>query len=1141
MSPPRARRQIALPRLGCADRKTLLLGTALASTLLIGTLVTPALAVVGCPVAAHPLPGPIVIVNPADSIDCFNIFDRNNAADTAAIRLQTNGPGENIDLYNSGTLTSQNAGLTYGIRASTDGIGSRIDIVNRGDIAATSTANNAFGLIGLTFGPNSPITVQNSNIITATSTGLDAFGIYTYTGNPNSPMSIVNSGDLTANTTVRDARGISARANQANSPISIVNSGDIEATTSAANARGIHAETSGGNNAIDIVNSGDVETAAGTDVANGISARTSGGNSAIAIDNSGGIAAAAGGSFAYGINALAYNGNSTIAIVNSGGIKAAAGTDYAFGIYATTFAGNNAIAIVNSGGIAVAAGTDYALGIHAYASGGNSTIAIVNSGAIEAAAGGAYAYGINARAIGGNSSIDIVNSGDIAAAAGGLAYGIAAFTRGGNSPLNIVNNGAVTVTAALYAFGIFAATDGGNSPVSVVNSAAVNVTASGDAYGIVAFSVDSNSPVSIVNSAAVNVTAGEDAGGIFAISTGPNSPLSIVNSGDVNVTAGGEAGGIFAVSVGPDSPIAINNSGSVFGGTVAIFTYSLTSTTIVNSGSLSAGNDLAINAYGAGTGIFNTGRITGFVDLTDNDDVFFNQAGGVFATKRESNFGMGTDLFQNQSGGTVLAATNPNVAERSSIINLNRFENSGLVSLQDGREGDVFEISNTSPQALDLVFAASGNSTLAIDAFLGGAGSLADEFIVNGAITGQTRLLVNNTNFGPGVFNSTGIPVVFANGNVSPDAFFLSQPIDTGFFNYDLFFRPTGSGVFELRSFPGGGALLLPQLVTATHDIWHQTSSTWFDRSADLRVLLHGGAAPAAYDPTLNHAPGTVQGAAMTPAVWVRGGGAWLDRDKSDSVTAYGNTYRFNLDRDLEIIDFQMGLDLGHRGLFASDDILVFGLLGGFVGADLDYNRLVRNFDFSGGQVGGYATYLRGGLFVDTLLNAHLLEMETAALGFPSSLDATTLGLRTDTGYRFGSFSGGAFIEPLATLSVTWADIDGFSLGGNRVSFDDEANVRGRLGLRVGTSYGIWGTTTVEPFVIGSVWGHLSGDNQATLTSSGTTFRFEDSPEDVWGEVSLGVNFFNPSASTAVFAKLDVTFGDDVDGIGGKAGMRVSW
>ena len=43
------------------------------------------------------------------------------------------------------------------------------------------------------------------------------------------------------------------------------------------------------------------------------------------------------------------------------------------------------------------------------------------------------------------------------------------------------------------------------------------------------------------------------------------------------------------------------------------------------------------------------------------------------------------------------------------------------------------------------------------------------------------------------------------------------------------------------------------------------------------------------------------------------------------------------------------------------------------------------------------------------------------------------------------------------------------------------------------------------------------------------------------GEVSAGVNFFNPSANTSVFAKVDVTFGDDLDGVGGKAGMRFAW
>ena len=45
----------------------------------------------------------------------------------------------------------------------------------------------------------------------------------------------------------------------------------------------------------------------------------------------------------------------------------------------------------------------------------------------------------------------------------------------------------------------------------------------------------------------------------------------------------------------------------------------------------------------------------------------------------------------------------------------------------------------------------------------------------------------------------------------------------------------------------------------------------------------------------------------------------------------------------------------------------------------------------------------------------------------------------------------------------------------------------------------------------------------------------------MWGEVSAGVSFFNPSANTSVFAKVDVTFGDDLDGVGGNAGMRVTW
>ena len=304
-------------------------------------------------------------------------------------------------------------------------------------------------------------------------------------------------------------------------------------------------------------------------------------------------------------------------------------------------------------------------------------------------------------------------------------------------------------------------------------------------------------------------------------------------------------------------------------------------------------------------------------------------------------------------------------------------------------------------------------------------------------------------------------------------------------------------------------------------------------------MVLNGGGSPA-YDAGTK-APGGPGGNGLTPGAWIKGGGARLNRDASATTNAYGNSYTFDLDGQLDTIDLQMGIDMGRYDVLSEGDALIFGVLGGFVGGNLDYDALVRSFDFSGGQVGAYATYLKGGLFVDTLLNVHLYEIDAPNQGFPDSLNATTVGLRTDSGYRFGSFTGGAFFEPLATIEVTWADIDGFNVGGNKVSFSDDANVRGRLGARAGTTMQAWEGTMMEPFVIASLWGNLSDENSATLVSNGRTFQFNDDLQDVWGELSAGVNLFNFSQTTSVFAKVDYTFGEDISGVGGKAGMRVSW
>jgi outer membrane autotransporter protein len=307
-----------------------------------------------------------------------------------------------------------------------------------------------------------------------------------------------------------------------------------------------------------------------------------------------------------------------------------------------------------------------------------------------------------------------------------------------------------------------------------------------------------------------------------------------------------------------------------------------------------------------------------------------------------------------------------------------------------------------------------------------------------------------------------------------------------------------------------------------------------------LRVLLNGGTGHGGVPGGKLEGP---PGSDLTPGLWIKGAGTWLDQDDKASTSADGRTYNYNLDRDLDIGNVEGGVDFGARGLWTEGDALIFGILGSGVFATLDYEEIVRTFDIGGGEVGGYVTYLNGGLFVDTLVKVAFLEFDpNEGSGLPGSLDSTTWGFRTDAGYRFGAARQGAFVEPQASIAVARSEIDNFTLGGNAVEFSDETDVRGRLGVRVGTSHTAKDGMLVEPFVTGSVWGDFSGDNKATLTSLGTTFGpFKDHGDDVWGVVSGGVNVFSQSGRTSIFAKLDVVVGEDTDGLSAKGGLRYNW
>lgn len=902
--------------------------------------------------------------------------------------------------------------------------------------------------------------------------------------------------------------------------IKIDNSGNL--ATIGAGAIGIFANTTLGGS-INIQNSGDIATTGFGAI--GVLASTLYGGS-VNIQNSGDIATAGLGSIGIVANTL-YGGS--VNVDNSGKI-ATVGAG-AFGIRGTTVFGPGDVTITNSGAVTTI-GAD-AVGLYGATASSNSDVNITNTGDVTTR--GVSAYGLFGTTLRRGSDVTIANSGTVTTRAAD-ADGVYALTSGRRSDIKVTNTGEINTTGA-DAEGVYLTTVGNNAKISVDNSGSIK-TRGGFAEGIDAATYGRNSDLTISNSGEIE-THGQFSDGVYAYTGGSRSDVTINNTGSLRAN-GARAYGIYAVTVGNASPITVNNGGTLFGSTAGLFAYSATSTTINNSGDISADSGLAIDTEGASSFINNNGLITGFVDLTDSRDIFKNMSGGEFNARNVSNFGGGSDLFANNAGSTLRTADRYHANEVTRFVGLERFENRGLITMVDGQTGDQFRISNT-PGGTDTVFRGSGRSTLGVDTFLGGPGSKSDTLVIEGSTQGRTRLAVNNVNPGPGKLNRQGIPVVFVDGNVNASNFYLDKPIDTGFFEYDLVFVPTGSGYFELKSHAGGGAHVLPQILTTVHQTFHSSTETWFDQSTDLRALLaRGSVCDDVRDPQERVRCQDLYDA--TPGFWARGSGSWFDFDGNATTKANGKTYRYDLGRDLNIWQVESGVDFGKEGVLTPDDILVLGVLGGAVKSALDYNALARSYDLSSLEAGAYATYLRGGFFVDTLFKAFFGTLEPkGAVEFPETLDTQTYGVRVDSGYRFGGMKDGPFVEPLATVAVSWSHIDDFSHQGNSIDFNDDEQVRGRLGMRVGTSSQLWEGTTFEPFLIGSLWGVLSDDHSATLTSSGTRFVFTDEPDDVWGEVSGGVNFFNPEAQTAVFAKMDYIFSDNAEGVSAKAGMRLTW
>ncbi|MBK1868124.1 beta strand repeat-containing protein, partial [Taklimakanibacter albus] len=738
-----------------------------------------------------------------------------NVTTGAAAVTGTNGNG--IEATASGAVTVGTGGNVTGT------VGNGINAVSTGNGSVEVTTNGAAGTLvsgangdGINAdAPAGNVVVEANTAVTGSVIGIDANAGGTVSVTTGAGFAVTgNGGDgiqATSGTgTTVDVNG-NVTGTGGNGILATTTNGTVQVTTEAGTlvqgtgGAGISASTTLAGNVTVTANSQVTGSTIGID-ANAFSG---------SVQVTTGTAAILG-QAGHGIDAT----GTTAVIVGTGGNVTGTG---GIGINAVSSLANVSVTTTGAAGTLIS-GTSGA-GINASSSGAAATVdvevhtavtgstiginAISNNGSVEVttdqyAVNGLFGAGIDATASG---LVTVSTGGNVT----GNGIGINAVS-GTNGNVNVTTNGAVgTLISGTAGAGIFANADGtGNTDVEIhtaVTGSTIGIDANADS-GTVEVTTDTGNNVTgnagdgiqatasgnstvetkgnVTGTGGSGINAQSSAGGNVQVTTSLADPLN-----PATVVTGTAGAGILAASTGTGTVTIINDTftkGSVTGidavsGTGAI---QITNTRVISNNSLLE-TDLAIRTAGGPTTIDNNtnGGIIGRVETGSSDDTLNNRF--FWITNGTSDFGAGANDAVNNFY-YIFAGNQTGVSETTTFNGLENLNNNALghIQLSDQAVGDGSNFSD--------VLRTSGNyngngGDLGVDAFLGGAGSVADVLSVGGNATGVTQIYVNDTNAGPGGYNPNGILVAHVDGSTTADNFVLSDgPIDKGLFFYDLLF-----------------------------------------------------------------------------------------------------------------------------------------------------------------------------------------------------------------------------------------------------------------------------------------------------------------------------------------------------------------
>ncbi|WP_232494877.1 autotransporter outer membrane beta-barrel domain-containing protein [Novosphingobium kaempferiae] len=588
--------------------------------------------------------------------------------------------------------------------------------------------------------------------------------------------------------------------------------------------------------------------------------------------------------------------------------------------------------------------------------------------------------------------------------------------------------------------------------------------------------------------------------GIVALANGPQPDGEIGIPVEPGIGLPEEPG--IGIPGGPEEPgIGIGIGGVPSRGAVAPLDGPAGGTVRIENAGTISGVMKAID-IGAGTAIINNrGVIDGAVVTGGGDDSFVNSGTWMFAASGSyaNDFGAGNDTLVN-SGIVRLATPTGGKAGKGWIYGLDRFENSGTLSLQNGVAGDIL--------TLDGNYVASGKARLGID--IGGNGKVADTLVVEGAATGSTSISLTSTDgYGATLLNGP-LKIVTVGAGSSANAFTL-ESTDIGFVRYGLTYD-AASRSYSVLSTAGAPVYRFARLNEGAQSIWLKSAEAFTTHMRTSRDLGDPG-----------------------KRIWGQMSGGVSNRDETRAV-AGGNGFAaasYDLDYRQDFYGGELGFDA------VQGEGVTAGIMGGYTSSTQRFKANGDKGRTDALNVGVYGGVTKGVVFANLLVkydhfSTHVSSQE---MDWNDKIGGHSIGVQGEVGARLGSAK--FFVEPAASLawqSTSLGDIEALD---QKIAFDKADGLRGRIGARLGGVTKLGGTELTF-YGAGDFVHEFKGKDGATLLSGGQSVWVPGARMDDYGQATLGLDI-KGSGPVSGFIQGSGTFGSSYSGVDGRAGIRFAF